>query len=77
MTEHGSTAINAKGGRPPEYRDRVRTSLDIERDLLALVDAEAARRDLSRTKVINLCIERGLPLLVPIPGENGRSTDEP
>lgn len=71
MTADSRTATTSKGGRPPEYRDRVRTSLDIERDLLAQVDAEAARRDLSRAKVLNLCIERGLPLLAPIPGENG------
>lgn len=64
------------GGRPPEFRDRVRTALDIERDLLARLDDEAARRDLSRNKVVNLCIERGLGMLAPVPGEDGREADD-
>ena len=70
-------ATTSRGGRPPEYRDRVRTNLDIERDLLARVDAEAARRDLSRTKVINLCIERGIDLLVPLAEANGSLEAQP
>lgn len=52
-------------GRPTSGIDPVQTSLRIERELLANVDAAAAERGVSRTYLINRLVAEGLGRLIP------------
>ena len=62
--------------RPRENGDRAGTAIRIPRDLLEEIDREARDRMVSRTKVIEWALRRGLPLLVPVESLDSRESRE-
>ena len=52
-----------KAGRPKNERERVRVHFSLDSEIHELLLAEAGRRNLTLTDMLNMCVSVGLPVL--------------